>query len=118
MIVVQASLFPIIFASAIRGLGRHTKEAAKYQVSAAVGAAIFPPVYYSVLKKSNPRYAMSVTLTLLAIGITYPLYLCVSKKERRRLDQSDFSEAMPDDNTQSIALQDIKVGRRQYFEVL
>lgn len=114
----ESSIFPIVLATAIRGRGRLTKDGAKYQVSSTVGATIFPPLYYSILKKSNPRYAMSVPLSVFAILAIYPLYLCISSTERKRLDRSDCTEDVPEDSERPIVLQDMKPGRREYLEVI
>lgn len=113
----QSPIFPIVLATAIRGRGKLTKDGAKYQISSAVGAMVFPPLYYAVLKKSNRRYVMSVPLSVFSIMATYPIYLCISSKERKRLDKSDCTGDVPEERERPIALQDIKPGRRQYLEV-
>ncbi|KAH0614803.1 uncharacterized protein H6S33_000439 [Morchella sextelata] len=114
---LESSIFPIVLATAIRGRGKLTKDGAKYQISSTIGAMLFPPLYYAVLKKSNPRYAMSVPLSLFSIVATYPIYLCTSSKERKRLDKLDCTGDVPEERERPIALQDIKPGRRQYLEM-
>ncbi|RPB00539.1 MFS general substrate transporter [Choiromyces venosus 120613-1] len=86
----MSSCFPTIFALSVRGLGVYSKDASKYQVSAVGAGAVFPGVYYAVLRDKGSsswaaRYAMCVPTALFAGAATYPLYLCMRPKERERL---------------------------------
>ncbi|CAZ83370.1 unnamed protein product [Tuber melanosporum] len=85
-----APCFPIIFALATRRLGVYSKDVSKYQVSAVGAGAIFPGVYYAVMRRRGDgdwaaRYAMCVPTALFASAATYPIYLCMRPKERERL---------------------------------
>jgi len=85
-----SSCFPTIFALSIRGLGVYSKDAAKNQITAVGAGAVFPQVYYTVMRSKGgsswaARYAMCVPTALFAGAATYPVYLCMRPKERERL---------------------------------
>lgn len=85
-----SSCFPTIFALSIRGLGVYSKDGAKNQITAVGAGAVFPQVYYAVMRSKGggswaARYAMCVPMALFAGAATYPAYLCIRPKERERL---------------------------------
>lgn len=102
---------------ALHGLGKNSKDASKFQIPAAVGAAIFPPIYYAVLKESNAQFAMSVAIAVFGAALTYPVYLCISPRERKRLDKTGCPWVVVEGQPISFALQDKKTGRQQCTEV-
>jgi fucose permease len=95
----ESACFPLIFALSLRGLGAHSKDAAKYQVSAIGFGAVFPGVYYAVLKKkgissSAAAYAMCIPVALFGAVATYPIYLILRPRERKRLDRVPVDAAI------------------------
>lgn len=71
----EGPLFPQIYAQGLRGMGRHTKDAAVLLTSAIGGGAIFPPIMFAALKIHNARYAFCVIVAVYATGALYPIYL-------------------------------------------
>lgn len=93
----ESACFPMIFALSVRGLGIYSKDASKWQVSSAGAGAIFPGVYYAVMRSKGgnafaARYAMCVPLALFATAVTYPAYLSLRPRERKRTRRVPLEE--------------------------
>jgi fucose permease len=71
----EGPLFPQIYAQALRGLGKHTKEAAVLLTAATGGGAVFPPIMYGAMKARNIQYAFCVIVAAYAVGILFPIWL-------------------------------------------
>ncbi|KIW85823.1 hypothetical protein Z517_01215 [Fonsecaea pedrosoi CBS 271.37] len=71
----EAGIFSIIFAVAMRGLGRHTKAGSALMTAAISGGAIFPPVQWAVANGSGTRYSYCVPLAVAAFGMLFAIYL-------------------------------------------
>src|SRR6185295_9862670 len=71
----EGPLFPQIYAQALRGLGRHTKDAAILLTAAIGGGAVFPPIMYGAMKARNIQYAFCVIVAAYAVGILFPIWL-------------------------------------------
>jgi hypothetical protein len=68
-------LFPQIYAQALRGLGKHTKDAAVLLTAAIGGGAVFPPIMYGAMKSRNLQYAFCVIVAAYVAGILFPIWL-------------------------------------------
>lgn len=71
----EGPLFPQIFAQGLRGMGKHTKDAAVLLTAAIGGGAVIPPVMFAALKIHNAQYAFCVIVVAYAIGSIYPIWL-------------------------------------------
>ncbi|KAF1839291.1 MFS monosaccharide transporter-like protein [Decorospora gaudefroyi] len=71
----EGPLFPQIFAQGIRGMGKHTKDAAVVLTVAIGGGAVIPPVMFAALKIHNSQYAFCVIVAAFVVGTLYPIYL-------------------------------------------
>jgi fucose permease len=75
----EGPIFSLIFATCLRGLGRHTKSGSAFLAAAISGGAAWPPIMYGVaVRASTPkkRYqqAYSVVVAALAIGLVLPVW--------------------------------------------
>ncbi|KIX94462.1 uncharacterized protein Z520_09848 [Fonsecaea multimorphosa CBS 102226] len=82
----EAGIFSIIFAIAMRGLGRHTKAGSALITAAISGGAVFPPVQWAVAKGSDLRYSYCVPLAVAVFGTLFPLYLNLVPQARIQVD--------------------------------
>jgi fucose permease len=71
----EGPLFPQIYAQGIRGMGKHTKDAAVLLTAAIGGGAVLPPIMFAALKIHNAQYAFCVIAAAYAAGTLYPLWL-------------------------------------------
>ncbi|OAP60845.1 MFS transporter, FHS family, L-fucose permease [Fonsecaea erecta] len=82
----EAGIFSIIFAVAMRGLGRHTKAGSALMTAAISGGAVFPPVQWAVAKGSDLRYSYCVPLAVAAFGMLFAIYLNLMPQARTQVD--------------------------------
>ncbi|KAH0038746.1 MFS general substrate transporter, partial [Aureobasidium melanogenum] len=75
----ESCVFPLIFALAIRGLGRHSKRGASFIVAAVSGGALFPPVLGTVADHIGTQKAFFIPLIGFVIAWCFPLYLNLFK---------------------------------------
>ncbi|KAH0318924.1 MFS general substrate transporter, partial [Aureobasidium melanogenum] len=75
----ESCVFPLIFALAIRGLGRHSKRGASFIVAAVSGGALFPPVLGTVADHIGTQKAFFIPLIGFVITWCFPLYLNLFK---------------------------------------
>ena len=71
----EGPIFPQIFAQGIRGMGKHTKDAAVLITAAIGGGGVFPPIMFAALKIHDARYAYCVVVAAFAGGLLYPIWL-------------------------------------------
>lgn len=71
----EGPLFPIIYVQPLRGMGKHTKNAAVLLTAAIGGGAMFPPIMYAATMARNVQYAFCVIVAVYAAGTLFPLYL-------------------------------------------
>ncbi|PQE27365.1 hypothetical protein CJF32_00000332 [Rutstroemia sp. NJR-2017a WRK4] len=71
----EGPVFPIIFASALRGMGAQTKIVASALTAAVSGGSVFAFVMYGVQKSRSVQYSFVVFMVLNAVGMLFPLYL-------------------------------------------
>ncbi|KAM5385558.1 hypothetical protein ACJZ2D_000757 [Fusarium nematophilum] len=77
----ESACFACIFATGLRGLGRHTKRGGSLLVAAISGATVFTPAAGAVMDASNASIAMVVPLAGYIMAWAYPLYINVWNKE-------------------------------------
>lgn len=94
----EGPVFPLIYAIAIRGLGRKTKQGASYITAAASGGGVFPFVMYAVqrLDSKSVEYSYCVIVALYAFGSLFPIYLNFVAKARNQVDpERSTRETLP-----------------------
>ncbi|KFA80022.1 hypothetical protein S40288_01844 [Stachybotrys chartarum IBT 40288] len=77
----ESACFACIFATGLRGLGRHTKRGGSFLVAAISGATVFTPATGAVVDATNASIAMVIPLTGYVLAWIYPLYINVWNKE-------------------------------------
>ncbi len=82
----EAGIFSIIFAMAMRGLGRHTKTGAAFMTAAISGGAVFPPIQWAVSKGHGLKYSYSVPLATAVLGMLFPIYLNLFPQAKGQVD--------------------------------
>jgi fucose permease len=82
----EGPLFPLIYVQPLRGMGKHTKDAAVLLTAAIGGGAVFPPIMYGAMKARNIQYAFCVIVAAYAAGALFPIYLSVFPPARRLSD--------------------------------
>lgn len=82
----EGPLFPQIFAQGIRGMGKHTKDAAVLLTAAIGGGAVFPPIMFAALKIHNASFAFCVIAVVYAAGSLYPVWLNLVPAARKLTD--------------------------------
>ncbi|KAL1612580.1 hypothetical protein SLS60_000809 [Paraconiothyrium brasiliense] len=81
----EGPLFPLIYAQSLRGLGKHTKDAAVLLTAAIGGGAVWPPIMYTAAKARNVQYAYCVVIAAYTVGALFPLWLNVPLLAARTL---------------------------------
>lgn len=84
----EGPLFSLIFAQALRGMGRHTKMAAVSITAAVSGGAVFSPISSAIISDTSRTaiYAVVVSVAAFAAGTLFPIWLNVSPLARRQVD--------------------------------
>ncbi|KAH8672307.1 glucose galactose transporter [Ilyonectria robusta] len=77
----ESACFACIFATGLRGLGRHTKRGGSFLVAAISGATAFTPATGALMDATNASTAMVIPLTGYVLASVYPLYINVWNKE-------------------------------------
>ena len=101
LLFFEGPLWPLIYAIALRKLGRFTKWGSALITAGAFGGAVSPWFMYAATESGiNTRRAFFLLILALALGLIFPIYLCVIPKARDQVDcvgdtegeQSDFGE--------------------------
>ena len=71
-LLFESGIFSLIFAIAIRGMGRQTKIAAVFLTAATSGGAVVPPILNPVASKRGLQYAFVVCVAVFAFGSLFP----------------------------------------------
>lgn len=72
----ESIMFPTIFALAIKGVGRHTKQASSYLIMSIVGGAVAPLLMGLIADTTGDmRPAFTVPMVCYAVITTYAVYL-------------------------------------------
>jgi fucose permease len=72
----EGPIFALIFAMALRGVGRHTKDASAVLTAAISGGACWPPIMYGVVHGTGrgAQYGYCVVIAALAVGTLLPVW--------------------------------------------
>ncbi|KAH9844831.1 Major Facilitator Superfamily [Teratosphaeria destructans] len=119
----EGPIFNLIFAQALRGMGRHTKIASVYLTAAISGGAVFSPISSHITSSDGrARYALVVAVATFAFGALFALELNLSGTARRQVepirDATSPSSSRPGSpsSTASRALSFLHVGKRSRSE--
>lgn len=82
----EAGIFAIIFAIAMRGLGKHTKTGAAFVTAAISGGAVFPPIQWAVAKGHGLKYSYCVPLAVAVLGALFAIYLNLVPAAKNQVD--------------------------------
>ena len=82
----ESGIFSLIFAIALRGLGKHTKTGSVLLTAATSGAAIIPAIMWPVVSDHNVRYAFCVVVAVFAFGALMPIYLSINPAAKKQVD--------------------------------
>ncbi|KAL2867866.1 putative MFS monosaccharide transporter [Aspergillus lucknowensis] len=83
----ESGAFSIIFAIALRGMGRHTKTAASLLTVAISGGAFLPFARYAAQRATNSvPESYSVLVALFAAGAVFPIYLNLVPAAKKQVD--------------------------------
>ena len=85
-LLFESGIFSLIFAIAIRGMGRQTKMAAVVLTAATSGGAVVPPIVYPVASARGLQYAFVVCVAAFAFGTVFPIYLAVVPMAKKHVD--------------------------------
>lgn len=80
----QGPISPLIFASALRGMGRRTKIAAAVLASAMAGSCVVPWVVRAITRidGKSVQYSYCSLIAFLGVSTLFPIYLCLFPKAR------------------------------------
>lgn len=95
----ESGIFSNTYATAMRGLGYHTKTGSALMTAAISGGAAFPPIMWAVGNGHGLRYAYCVPLTAAVIGALFPVYLNLVPAARVQVDpvyKSKTQRALPE----------------------
>ena len=94
----EGPVWPIIFAIALRGMGKRTKLASAFLTASAAGGGPFPFVMWAVQQVSNKtvQYSFCVVVALWAAGIVFPVYLNLVPGARHQVDPIKSSSLSDD----------------------
>jgi fucose permease len=87
----QGPLWPLIFATGLRRMGRRTKMSAIILTSATSGSGFLPWISFLIIHhdKRTGQYAYCITIAFLGLGMLYPIYLSVVPKAREQVDRGE-----------------------------
>ncbi|KAJ5041246.1 uncharacterized protein L3040_005794 [Drepanopeziza brunnea f. sp. 'multigermtubi'] len=88
LLFFEGPIWPLIFVTGLRGLGKKTKMGASLLTAAACGGAVFPLVMLAVqrVNKRTIQYSFCIVLALYCFGILYPITLSFSPQLRTMVD--------------------------------
>lgn len=82
----ESGIFSLVFAIALRGLGKHTKTGSVVLTAATSGGAIIPAIMWPVVSNHNVRYAFCVVVAIFSFGALMPIYLSLSPAAKKQVD--------------------------------
>ena len=84
----EGPVWPMVYATGLRGLGAKTKWGAAAITAAASGGSIFPFVMWAVQKLDDQtvQYSFCVIVALFAFGLLFPVYLNLVPAARHQVD--------------------------------
>ena len=116
----EGPLFPLIFAQALRGMGKHTKTASVMLTSAISGAAVFSPISNHIAgTNQGVMYSLVVGVAAFAGGTLFPLGLNLHPFARKQCDPVKYAtspaDSRPSSNSSraSQALRFLHIGKKR-----
>lgn len=87
----QSAMWPLIFATGLRRMGRRTKMAAIVLTSATCGSGFLPWLSFIIIHhdKRTGQYAYCLIIAFFALGTLYPIYLSMVPKAREQVDRGE-----------------------------
>lgn len=82
----ESGIFSLVFAIALRGLGKHTKTGSVFLTAGTSGGAIIPAIMWPVVSNHNVRYAFCVVVAIFSFGALMPIYLSISPAAKKQVD--------------------------------
>lgn len=83
----EGPLFSLIFAQALRGLGRYTKIGSVFLAASISGGSVFSPISNQIsLNPNRAMYSLVVGAAVFAAGTLFPLWLNISPLARKQCD--------------------------------
>lgn len=82
----EGPVFPLVFAIALRGLGRATKRGAVMLAAGAGGGAMGPWVLFALQSKMGVRRSFWIVAVALGMACLFPLYFKVVRRAREVVD--------------------------------
>ncbi|OBT67225.1 hypothetical protein VE03_02621 [Pseudogymnoascus sp. 23342-1-I1] len=82
----EGPVFPLVFAIALRGLGRATKRGAVVLASGAGGGAVGPWVLFALRSKMGVRRSFWIVAVALGMACLFPVYFKVVRRAREVVD--------------------------------
>lgn len=82
----EGSIFPIVYAISMRGMGDQTFNAAAFMTSAISSGAVVPPIVWAVSSARGLRYSYSVICAIFCFGAIFPIYLNLIPAARQQVD--------------------------------
>ena len=77
----KSPIYPTIYTTSLRGLGRHTTTGGAMLISAICGGAIFAPAHGALADRKGTQLAMVVPLTGLVLAWGFAIYVNVFKSK-------------------------------------
>jgi hypothetical protein len=98
----EGPIFPLIYAIALRGMGRYTKDGSAFLTAAISGGAVFPPIMFRVADGLSQRYqpAYRVIVAAFSVGLLFPIYLNFFPLARKQADHEKPLVIGEDNNNQ------------------
>jgi fucose permease len=87
----EGPIWPLVFATGLKRMGRGTKTAAVVLTSAASGAAFLPWFSFLIIHHAgrSAQYAYCLLIAFVGLGTLYPIYLCVVPAAREQVDRGE-----------------------------
>ena len=99
---MEGPLFSLIFAQALRGMGKHTRLASVVLTSAIGGGGVFSPISNQLSTAGRgPAYSLVIAVAAFAAGTLFPVGLNASRLAHRLVDPVTDEELSPRERTNS-----------------
>jgi fucose permease len=93
---MEGPLFSLIFAQALRGMGRHTKIASVFITAAVSGGAVFSPISSHIANDDHRvRYSLVIAVAAFAAGTTFAIAINFNAKARAQVDPIKDATTLP-----------------------
>ena len=96
--LAEGPLWPLIFATGLRGQGRRTKRAAAWLTVGGSGPAFWPYVMYAIVRAGGSvQMAFILVVCFFLVTLAYPLYLTFVKDARAVVEPATHGGLAPAD---------------------